>query len=317
MRFLKDEKKVKVYQEGGFFSENPGSAQALIAAGGDFLQSRQQKKYFEQLAANERDEFKRSEGLYKRTLQELMDTEKYGREEMSMSPEMAEARDMAMTSSRNLVDEARNKGEQDTASLLNILESGDPAQAALAVSQLDDISGGVSDAQQKAFNMASQAQLAYGSEAARIDQANVGVRDDNRARLAALASLELQRGASGMDRDRAIQADMTAAGISPVSDAIGSGLQAYEAYQTADEGMKFVGDEGGVTSSTTDGEKFSHKQNPIHMIDEDGEKVGEMTGGEYVFNPDQSKAIKDYVDQGDAMGLMKYMDELFDEPQFA
>jgi len=42
-----------------------------------------------------------------------------------------------------------------------------------------------------------------------------------------------------------------------------------------------------------------------------------MTGGEYVFNPDQSKAIKDYVDQGDAMGLMKYMDELFDEPQFA
>lgn len=45
---------------------------------------------------------------------------------------------------------------------------------------------------------------------------------------------------------------------------------------------------GGVIK--TDG-KFSHEDNPIHMV-QDGEKVGEMTGGEYIFNPEQMSKIK-------------------------
>lgn len=44
---------------------------------------------------------------------------------------------------------------------------------------------------------------------------------------------------------------------------------------------------GGVMQ--TEGE-FSHETNPIHMI-QNGEVVGEMTGGEYVLNPKQAKAI--------------------------
>jgi len=44
---------------------------------------------------------------------------------------------------------------------------------------------------------------------------------------------------------------------------------------------------GGVMQ--TQGE-FSHDTNPIHMI-QDGQVVGEMTGGEYVLNPKQAKAI--------------------------
>lgn len=36
--------------------------------------------------------------------------------------------------------------------------------------------------------------------------------------------------------------------------------------------------------------EFSHDTNPIHMV-QDGEVVGEMTGGEYILNPDQAKAI--------------------------
>lgn len=47
---------------------------------------------------------------------------------------------------------------------------------------------------------------------------------------------------------------------------------------TAEHGMK-----------VTPGE-FSHDTNPIHMI-QDGEVIGEMTGGEYVLNPQQAKAI--------------------------
>ena len=44
-----------------------------------------------------------------------------------------------------------------------------------------------------------------------------------------------------------------------------------------------------VVLMQTPGE-FSHDTNPIHMI-QDGEVIGEMTGGEYVLNPQQAKAI--------------------------
>lgn len=39
----------------------------------------------------------------------------------------------------------------------------------------------------------------------------------------------------------------------------------------------------------TDG-SFSHKSNPIDIV-QDGSKVGEMTGGEYILNPEQAAAI--------------------------
>jgi len=59
-----------------------------------------------------------------------------------------------------------------------------------------------------------------------------------------------------------------------------------------EEALKAIGQmnnfrHGGVMQ--TSGE-FSHETNPIHMI-QDGEVVGEMTGGEYVLNPKQAKAI--------------------------
>jgi hypothetical protein len=50
----------------------------------------------------------------------------------------------------------------------------------------------------------------------------------------------------------------------------------------------------------TDGE-FSHKTNKIALVDqEDGEKVGEVTGGEGILNPDQFadlESVKDLLDE--------------------
>jgi hypothetical protein len=49
----------------------------------------------------------------------------------------------------------------------------------------------------------------------------------------------------------------------------------------------YIGKEGGVT----DGE-FSHKTNKIALVDqEDGEKLGEVTGGEGILNPNQFKNL--------------------------
>jgi hypothetical protein len=113
-----------------------------------------------------------------------------------------------------------------------------------------------------------------------------------------------------------------------MADALGSGISTYQAaldedrlrdigsFFNAEEGGKFVGEEGGVSNSTTRGEQFSHEENPIHMIDEDGQKVGEMTGGEYIFDPNTTSDIKELVDKGDARGLLNYLDNLLSQPRF-
>ncbi len=323
MRFLKRDKKHKMYQDSGMFSSfDVGSgAQAGIAAGLDFADKKRQQNYYEGLAAQAEGKYADAKGLYMNTLKDLQ-SDKYDREEMTVNQAAADARDDAIAASKQFVDDAREKGEQDTASVLSILDGGDPAQAALAISQLDDISGSVSEEKQKALSMANQANAVYGAEASKIDQYNVGVRDANRSRLAALANLELQRGASDMatQEQQGLQAEMTAAGMTPGSDAFGTGVSTYQAY--AEDGMKFnaiedfVGEEGGVSSSTTSGEEFSHKRNPIHMIDREGEKVGEMTGGEYILNPEHSGDIKKLVDKGDAYGLLDYLDNLLSQPRF-
>lgn len=51
--------------------------------------------------------------------------------------------------------------------------------------------------------------------------------------------------------------------------------------------------------------EFSHEKNPIHMVQK-GEKVGEMTGGEYIFNPKQMANIKSLVNNSPEK-LQKYI----------
>lgn len=55
----------------------------------------------------------------------------------------------------------------------------------------------------------------------------------------------------------------------------------------------------GVKVTKTPGE-FSHKRNPLHVTNNDGEKVAELTGGEYVFNPEQSKKMLALAQDGDS-----------------
>jgi len=74
----------------------------------------------------------------------------------------------------------------------------------------------------------------------------------------------------------------------------------------------YIGEQGGVTQG-----EFSHDTNKKAVIDEEsGEKEGELTGGEIVFNPEQTDNIEDYVENRDAEGLLKYMTMLFSLPQF-
>lgn len=81
---------------------------------------------------------------------------------------------------------------------------------------------------------------------------------------------------------------------------------------------------GGVVQKTPG--EFSHESNPIDMVAENGEKVGEVTGGEYIINPDQSQALesvyKGIKESGEPtteslVELYKIVDKIFSQPQFA
>jgi len=80
----------------------------------------------------------------------------------------------------------------------------------------------------------------------------------------------------------------------------------------AEAGMKYMGEQGFVTKG-----EFSHKTNKKAVIDEEnGEKEAELTGGEFVFNPKQTSTIERLVDKNNEKGLLKFMRELLNKPQF-
>jgi len=63
--------------------------------------------------------------------------------------------------------------------------------------------------------------------------------------------------------------------------------------------------ENGMAIKKTPGE-FSHEKNPIDVV-QDGTKIAEMTGGEYIFNPEQMAAIKKLVASNEGNKLHSYM----------
>jgi len=72
----------------------------------------------------------------------------------------------------------------------------------------------------------------------------------------------------------------------------------------AEDGAKIDAEEGGVTPG-----KFSHKENPIDMV-QDGEKIGEATGGELILPPDDVEAVRSALSEGDKDAAFKLMEDL-------
>lgn len=69
----------------------------------------------------------------------------------------------------------------------------------------------------------------------------------------------------------------------------------------------------GEEAEETPGE-FNHDTNPIDII-QDGEKIGEMTGGEYIFNPEQAETLRELSMQGDSP-LHQFIRELLSKEEF-
>lgn len=83
-------------------------------------------------------------------------------------------------------------------------------------------------------------------------------------------------------------------------------------------------DEVEVTSSMAEGGmqepvektpgKFDHDDNPIDIVQE-GAKIGEMTGGEYIFNPEQAAEMRKLSEEGDSE-LHQFIRNLLSKEQF-
>ena len=79
---------------------------------------------------------------------------------------------------------------------------------------------------------------------------------------------------------------------------------------TGEEGGKIDEDEGGVTPG-----EFDHDTNPIDIV-QDGEKIGEATGGELILPPDDVEAIRVALKKDDtesAINLMKKLVAKYDK----
>ena len=84
-----------------------------------------------------------------------------------------------------------------------------------------------------------------------------------------------------------------------------------KAYEDIYSKYQQVFKKGGVQK--TPGE-FSHSKNPIDIMQK-GAKIGEMTGGEYIFNPKQAKQMKKLASSGNT-DLHKFVKSLLNKPQF-
>lgn len=93
-------------------------------------------------------------------------------------------------------------------------------------------------------------------------------------------------GALGGDIKKAMLGDFSKTGKTDGDGGTGS---EDDFEDPAERGGVMTGEKGAVIK--TKGE-FSHEKNPIDLV-QNGEKVGEATGGEYIFNPQQSRKMNE------------------------
>lgn len=151
---------------------------------------------------------------------------------------------------------------------------------------LGALTEGAAQQQQSMADMQQQRQTAALSQLAGAQEATMGRKEGR---------YQQELGFAQAAKEAAVQ--NIAGGIGAIGSA-GMGL--------VSAGMKKA--ENGAAVKKTPG-KFSHKENPIDIM-KDGAKIGEMTGGEYIFNPTQMSNIKKFTTAGDKEKLHAYVKSL-------
>lgn len=100
------------------------------------------------------------------------------------------------------------------------------------------------------------------------------------------------------------------AGIKNLFDGIQSAEeQAASFFSMGKNGASVKAEKGANVEAEVTPGKFSHEENPIDMV-QDGEKIGEATGGELILPPKDVDEIREALDGGDKDVAFKLMEEL-------
>ena len=133
--------------------------------------------------------------------------------------------------------------------------------------------------------------------------------DQARQRMAATSQLgaarerELGRMEGRYQQDLGFERDRYASSRAAIGQGIGQAVGGLANVATL---AVPIAKDGAVVKTPGD---FSHSKNPIDIV-KGGAKIGEMTGGEYIFNPKQMEKIKTFVATDDKAKLHSYVKSL-------
>ena len=311
----------KKYQNGGLadflqseLAKKLGKGALTVGAG--LLERGRSKKQREAgLAAKEEaygEQFRAGKKAYEKQLEKLRstaDTTQRTEDAIQAEKEAAEA----------LLAGAEKRGQEGRADIASAAASGDPRSAAGLLNVLERAGAGDDAARLQALQMKAGA-----------EKTGAALAEQNKAFKTALEKELMDRAGASTDEARKTLLDLQTAKEAAGPAATADGVQAATALgtllkdidlgnpgggteeDTAARGMRYMGEKGFKTKG-----EFSHKTNKKAVIDEEnGEKEAELTGGELVFNPDQTGKMEGFIKKGDEKGLLKFMKDLLSKPQF-
>ena len=219
--------------------------------------------------------------------------------------------------------------QEQRSDIVSALQSGDPRSAAGIVNTLEQLNLGDDERRAKVLGLKTAA-----------DAQRAALTEREKDFQSALDQMVMERGAMGADEGRRTLLDLaerkqaagpaaTASGMQTAialaallkdyepgnpgeGDDTDDGNRKYGGIIKAEAGMRYLADQGFKTKG-----EFNHDTNKKAVIDEEnGEKEAELTGGELVFNPDQSEMMEKLIKKGDERGLLEFMKDLMSKPQF-
>jgi hypothetical protein len=234
--------------------------------------------------------------------QAMLDELRSGKYNQTVSQPMLQAAEEQKRLAATAAQTADQRAQAAQQAYLAGIRSGDRRMAEAAPSVISGIEAGAQQAQNQAA--ATQAQANQ-----RIADLGEQYAQQNNLFQRGLTQQEMAMGAQSAEAGRQ-QRYGALSGMFGDLQGVGTGLMDIAGTM----GWEGFGRDG-MAVKKTPGE-FSHDRNPIDMVAEDGTKVGEVTGGEYIFNPSQANRMRSMLSQNDRDGLFSFLRNLLNKDRF-
>jgi len=285
--------------------------------------------------------------LYEKMLEELRSGK------FDVAQEQRDASEDAKIAAEEFVEATRQRGQEGRADLVSAIQSGDPRMSGLVPQQAREIEQNLQRANLLGLDKraAANAVIADLEQSALDKQAALSEKLMDRGALGAEAGRQMELAAmlqaaqagpasteAGLNTGIAAYSALTdpkvGVGLGDGNNTSMDGVLELLNQINPNQENPFISITGGLDEDTstewekggtlnfedgggmTNGE-FSHDDNPKAIVDEDtGLKEGEVTGGELVFNVDQTDTIEELVESGEGGKLVEFLRNLLSKKQF-